>query len=293
MQSNDKPFVGYNNGSEMWRDNAVSYGIDEAINISRSYLDLNLKREHSDDERQFCREMFAAMFYATADRVNPNNLVYPFDHKTAEERTETSYYHLNRLHNSMCARSIDSLINDSCYKTNFYNLEIATMKAIVDYGFSRVCLILVFHYQYNGSDGRLSTANREWAKGFIVQKEAFNRARLQTHATLIDGFCGYVRKLYQRLDAERFSLPGKEEHGEFVSDVEIKRAITTSNDGNGFSTGYAIGHNPEAVDQWVCWQFAVRDGVRHFNWGVYADDEQTVIDSYIGRVFVALNSKAV
>jgi hypothetical protein len=44
MQPNDKPIVGYNDGSEMWRDNASSYGIDEAICISRSYLDMNLKR---------------------------------------------------------------------------------------------------------------------------------------------------------------------------------------------------------------------------------------------------------
>ena len=89
--------------------------------------------------------------------------------------------------------------------------------------------------------------------------------------------------------AERFALPGDFERGEFVNGYEIQRAIVTSDDGNGFLRGYAIGHNPEAVSQWVCWQFAVRDGERHFNWGDYACDEQTVIDSYNARVFVALN----
>jgi len=291
--SNEKPVIGYNDGSEMWRDNALSYGIDEAIIIIRSYLELNLKREHSDDEGQFCREIFAAMYYTTADRINPDNIIYPKDIETADERMESSYYHLNRLHNSKCARGIDGLIKDSCYKTNFYNLKIAAMMAIMEYGFPRICSVLAFHYQDNGSDGRLSSENRNWANNFTVHEKAFNNARLQSHATVINGFCNYVRELYQALDAKRSALPGKEESGEFNGNFEIKRAIVTSDDGKGFSTGYAIGYNPKAVDSWVCWQFAVRDGERVFNWGVYHEDEQVVIDSYNARVFVALNSKAV
>jgi hypothetical protein len=71
--------------------------------------------------------------------------------------------------------------------------------------------------------------------------------------------------------------------------VQLKRSITTSDDGKGFQTEYAIGHNAAAADPWVCWQFAIRDGERHYNWGVYCDDEQTAVDAYIARVFVALN----
>jgi len=170
MPPNDKPFTGYDNGSEAWHDNVSSYGIDEAIVISRSYLDLNLKREHSDDEGQFCLQMFMAMYHATADRINPNNLVYPYDFETAEKRTESSYYHLSRLHNSKCARGLDSLINDSCYKTSFYNLKIAALVAIMEYGFPRICSILAFHYQSHCNDGRLSDANRSWANTKLQSK---------------------------------------------------------------------------------------------------------------------------
>jgi hypothetical protein len=288
MQPNEKPFEGYKNGEEMWRDNVLSHGIDEAIIITRNYLDMNLKRKHSLDERQFCNELFAGFFFATTGRLDPRKLVYPYDYKTAHERTEFSYYHASRETNTACTRGIDSIIRDSQYETDFYNLEIAAMKAVLDYGFPRICAVLAFNYKDKARDARFSPENRRWVAGFSKHENSFCDTWLQSHATLIDAFCCYVRKLYQDFDAERFALPGQEESGEFNSGVEIKRAITTFDDGKGFSTGYAIGHNPNAVE-WVCWQFAVRDGVRHFNWGVYGSEEQTAMDSYIARIFVALS----
>jgi hypothetical protein len=286
MPHSDNPI---STGLEMWHDNVLSYGIEEAFTISRNYLDMNLKREHSREERQFCRELFAAMFEATASRVDPNKLVYPYSLETAEERTESSYYSSYRMKNTQCAYGIDSLISDSCYKSNFYNYEIAALRAIQDYGFPRICMVLAFNYRNKENDARFTSANKRWASEFPIQEKAFNDAWLQSHAILIDSFCDCVRKLYLELNAERFALPGNEEHGEFVGGVEIKRAITTSNAGNGFSTGFAIGHNPEAVSPWVCWQFAVREDKRHYYWGIYGEAEQTAIDAYNARVFVALN----
>jgi len=289
MQPNENPSVGCNDGSEMWHDYVLKYGFDEALIICRNYLNLNLKREHSDDEYQFTRELFFTMFQATSNRTDPDKLVYAHDCKTAYDFTEPTYYHKSRDLNTACAKGIDRLISDSYYKENYYNLKMAAICAIHDYGFQRVCLVLGFNFQFKGNDARFSTANRQWANTFIVQEEAFNDTWLQSHATLVNSFCDYIRELYNELDAERFMLPGSEEHGEFVSGREIKRAITTSDDGNGFSTGYAIGYNPDAVEPWVCWQFAVRDGERHYNWGVYSSNEQAAIDSYNSRVFVALN----
>ena len=291
MLSNNEtlaPLSGYNHGSEMWRDNASSYGIDEAIIITRNYLDLNLKREHSDEEGQFCLELFAEMFHATASRTDVSKIVYPYDLENADKRLETSYYYLSRMKNTECARGIDLLIKDSCYKTNYYNLKIAAMRAILEYGFQRICHVLAFNYQNNTSDGRLSSANRCWTNEFSVCEKAFNDAWLHSHPITVDGFCKYIRELYQSLDAERFALPGNEEHGEYIRGYEIKRAIITSDD-EGFSTGYAIGRNPEAMQRWVCWQFAIRDGERSYNLGIYCDDEQTSIDAYNARVFVALS----
>ena len=278
----------YNNGGEMWRDNATSYGIDEAISFSRSYLDLNLKREHSDEESQFTLEMFSAMYYATKDRIVPIKLVYPYDFETASKREESSYYYLNRLHNSKCAQDIDNLIADYCYKTNFYNLKTAAMMAIMDYGFPRVCMILAFHYQQNDVDGRLSSTNKKWIKNFTGHYGAFKNARLQSHATVIDGFCNHIRELYQTLSAEKTALLGNEVHDEFDGDTEIKREITVSDNGHGYSYGYAIGHNP-ITDEWVCWRFTVHNNEKYFNWGVFSENEQMAIDSCNARMFVAFN----
>jgi len=295
----------YKNGSEMWRDNAMTYGIDEAIVICRNYLDMNLKREHSKDEGQFCRELFSAMYRATADRAVPKNIIYSYNRQIAHERTESSYFHASRELNMKCANGINTLIADSGYKVNFYNLEIAAMRAIQEYGFQRVCTVLAFNYQKRSRDGQFSAINKEWANGFVVPEDGFYGIYLQAHPILIDAFCDYVRVLYQELGAERFALPGNEESGEFVGgygdeddDCEhfggygIKRAIITTHghlDSEGLTTGYAIGHNPDAVAPWVCWQFAVREGKRVYNNGIYGIDEQDAIDAYNARVFVALN----
>ena len=56
MDSNNKPPNAYNSGEDMWRDNAVSHGIDEAVTICANYLEMNLKRGLSDDEKNFSRE---------------------------------------------------------------------------------------------------------------------------------------------------------------------------------------------------------------------------------------------
>ena len=195
MDTNSKPFSGYDTGYDFWRDNAVSYGIDEAIIISNNYLDMNLKSEHSDDERQFCREIFAAVYEATVDRDDPTKIVYPYDFKEANERGEVDDYHESRRRNGESARGIDELIYDSCYKTNFYNLEIAAMIAVLRYGFTRVNMILAFNIQKREYDGRYSSANKRWANTVTVPEKAFNGSYLNAHACLVDSFTGYVRKL--------------------------------------------------------------------------------------------------
>jgi len=291
MLPNEQPFNGYKDGAEMWHANVLKHGIAEATTICSNYLDLNLRRKRPDEEMELCREMFRAMCEATAGRVLFNKIVYPFNFTKANERMETTYFNQSKELNRRCARSIDRIIADSCYKPDSYNLELAAMCAIHDYGFPRICSVLAFNYQSKINEPRFSKRNCEWTNCFTVHEEAFHDAWLQAHAILIDGFCTYVRRLHQLIDGERVSLPGKEERGEFVGNVEIKQSIITSGD-NPFQTGYAIGHNPNAVEPWVCWQFAVRDGTRHFNWGEYGDNLQSAIDSYNARVFVALSKAA-
>lgn len=245
MNCSDKPFKGYNSGADMWHDNVLSYGIDEAVIIGGNYLALNLKREHSSDERQFCRELFEAIYEDVAGKIDSAKLVYPYDIKTANERMEASYYHENRQRNADCTKGIDAIISDSCYETNFYNLEIAAMKAIVDYGFPRVNQLLAFNIQKRRSDGRFTSANRRWSETFIMPESAFSSAYLNAHSILIDSFVTYTRKFYDDLGADRFVLPGQMEDGdsEPVHGYQMIRSVMFNK-----SQGYVIAHNPDAVD---------------------------------------------
>ena len=197
MLADNKPLSGYIDGSNMWRDNVATYGKEMAVTISRSYLELNLKREHSKDELQFCRELFWDMLDTAFCETDSSEPAYPYDLKTAHARAETSQYHASRKSSMECAQGIDRLISKSCYQPNFYNLEMAAMCAVLDYGFDRAGLVLAFNYQSKGYDGRLTQDNRRWADGFTVP-EAFNSAWLQSHAILIDGFCSHFRKMHGR-----------------------------------------------------------------------------------------------
>jgi len=268
-------------GGDMWRDNVSDYGIDEAVIICKNYLNLNLKREHPDDERKFCRELFTAMFEATAGKTDTAKLVYPYSFEEANKRMETEYYNKSRKRNSDCAKGIDAIIGDSCYKANCYNLEIAAMRAVMDYGFPRVNLVLAFNIQRRESDVRISPESRKWAETFTVPEKSFISAYLDSHAGLIDTFVSYVRELYATLCAGRYALPGSYDYNsELVNGYAIMRSIMVDDE-----QGYVIAYNPESCDPCVCWQFMIRDGARQYNLGVYGS-EQHVTDSYIARVIV-------
>jgi hypothetical protein len=180
---------------------------------------------------------------------------------------------------------MDKLISSSCYDVNFYNLEIAAMMAVMEYGFNRVNLVLAFNINHHISDMRYSQANKRWAKEFTIPEEAFNNTWLQSHAVLVEDFTGYVRKLYEGLGADRFVLPGNEERGEFVHGYEIIRSVMFS-----ANQGFAIANNPQAVDEFVCWQFTEDNGQRDYYWGIYGS-KQAALDGYNSRVFLAFNRK--
>ena len=154
MDYSSKPFNDYDTGYEFWHDNVTRYGINKAIGICRRYLDMQVKSELSDDEKGFCLEVFKAVYEATADKVIPSKLVYPYSFETANDRMETSYFHKNQAMNRECACAIDEAISASCYKTNFYNLELAAMSVIGGHGFQRVNNVLAHQIQKHESEYR-------------------------------------------------------------------------------------------------------------------------------------------
>ncbi|MDL2234673.1 DUF4314 domain-containing protein [Christensenellaceae bacterium OttesenSCG-928-L17] len=268
----------YETGADFWRDAATGYGIQEAAGICGRYLNTQLGMELNREEKQFCRELFAAMLEDTAVPTDPAKVVYPYPFQTADERGEVDFYHFSRERNQACAQAIDDAIHKSSYRANYYNLEIAAMKVIHEYGFERVKALLAHHIQSCEYDGRYSAANKKWAAGITVPEKAFDHAILNAHAILLDDFARYAREKHTELDAERFALPGREEAGQFVHGYEILRTIQFNND-----RGLALGHNPAAVEPFVTWQFTVDNGKREFYWGHYKSDEKSAQDDYTTR----------
>lgn len=291
MEYNAKPYNSYNSGTEFWRDNAISYSIEKAVIICRNYLNMQLKSEISNDERQFCWEVFMAMYEDTARRwqtflssgkADSAKLVYPYSLDEANKRMEVSLFHENRNLNQMCACAIDKAISESHYKTNYYNLELAVMVVVSKYGFERVNAILAHHIQNHKSDGRYSISNKNWAQSFKLPDNAFGF--LASHATLIEDFTAYIRKLYTDLHAERFALPGQEEQGEdIVHGYKIIRSVTFCN-----GQGFVIGYNSDAVSPYVVWRFKTEEGQKEYFWGYYTDDEQSAADNYIAQCLFIL-----
>lgn len=274
----------YETGADFFRDTAVSHGTEEALSICGRYLGTQLRKELPEDEKIFCCELFAAIYEETASRTDPAKLVYPYDFQTAKDRWETSHYHDSGKRNAECAHAIDEIINASCYEPNYYNLELAAMKAVHDFGFNRVNLVLAHNIQQRENDGRFTSANKRWAREFSVGEEAFGGATLNAHPVLIDGFARHTRKLYDAVGAERFALPGRPESGEAVHGYEIVRAVTFDN-----QRGFAIGLNPNAANTFVAWQFTVENGRRDYYWGHYADELGSAAQSYIARTLVHMS----
>ena len=277
----------YETGADFWKDTASKHGLEEATGICGRYLSMQIKTD-SDEERQFCRELFVAMHEATVGRADLARIVYPYSFEEAAVRNEASFYNENRDRNAYCAQAIDSEINASRFETNRYNLKLAVLSVIQEYGFVRVNAVLAHNLQKSGWDGRYSRTNKEWAAEITLPDGAFDYAYLKAHPILVEDFTKYTRKLYEDLGAERFALPGHEESGQMVHGYEILRTIQFSND-----RGLAIGHNPAAAQPFVTWQFTVENGKRDFYWGHYKSDEKGAGDDYSVRVATYMSGEQV
>jgi hypothetical protein len=275
--------IKYETGADFWRDILRSHGLEEGIVICGRYLSAQIKTD-SREEKQFCRELFTAMYEDTARRSNPDKLVYPYDLMTAKERTEIYFYHNSRMINTECAQFIDDAIYKSCRMPNYYNLDMAVMSAVHDYGFERVKAILTYNISERGYDGRFSDINKEWAAAFDHPENAFESAILHAHPILVDGFTKDFRRLYDDLGAERFALPGRDKSGHAVHGYEIIRSISFDD-----QRGFAIGHNPEAVLPYVAWQFTAENGKQDYYWGNYFNNLTGAAGNYAARVIVHMS----
>jgi hypothetical protein len=279
--------IRYETGADFWRDMVTQHGLKDALGICGRYLKAQLKTQ-GDEERRFCRELFDAMIKDTAGRADVDKIIYPYPFEKAIERNESSHYHDSRLMNNGHALLIDTAIQQSCYRRDFYNLGIAAMVAICDCGFERVRAVLSHNISSRKYDGRFSHTNREYVSDFDLPAEAFSGAILNSHPILIDGFANHFRKMYGELDAAGLTLPGEPEAGCVVKGYEVVRSIWFDD-----QRGFAIAHDPNAVSPYVCWQFSAEGKARDFYWGIYCATEREATLGYTTRILIHMKDETV
>ena len=216
----------FKDGADFSRDHASRLGLEDAVGICGRYLDTQLRREISPVEKAFCGELFAAAYEAAASLPNPAWAIYPHTFKEAGERGELDAYHESAQRNGDCAKALDHTMNESCYKTNYYNLKIAAYKAVLEMGFERVNAVVAYNIHKHNYDGRFSSANKRWAAALDLPEKAFDYAYMSAHPILIDGFANHIRELYAELSAERFARPWQPEKPSVVG--QIKEAQETA-----------------------------------------------------------------
>lgn len=68
-------------------------------------------------------------------------------------------------------------------------------------------------------------------------------------------------------------------NSESVKGYKIMQAVCLSND-----RGFALAHNPNAVQPWVSWRFTDTGGARDYYWGRYYDNKQSALQNFEKRV---------
>lgn len=139
-------------------------------------------------------------------------LLYPYSLSEATRLDERDLWHASYKENCDCARAIEQAIAEN-YKDNC--LQDGTAPIISRYGFDRVDFVLAATIRENMSDGRFSSANKEWTKGFYIPKEDHRRDFcVGSHPGLTDIFLNQVRKAWDKLNLFDTSHCESEQTGE-------------------------------------------------------------------------------
>lgn len=124
--------------------------------------------------------------------------VYLWSLQEAQKLNEVDLWRESYKENCTCARAIEQCIDEN-YADNRLNTDAA--KDIIDrFGFNRVNWVLANTIQRKDFDGRISQANKEWAKGFYIPNDDIRwHYEVSSHPGLTDLFANRVRHEWQSL----------------------------------------------------------------------------------------------
>ncbi len=89
---------------------------------------------------------------------------------------------------------------------------------IREHGIDRVLYVLANTVQQKSWDGRFSSDNKKWAKGYAISEDTLNRCFVvESHPAVVDGFINRIRKMEQGKSKIYFTkIEEKDDYGETV-----------------------------------------------------------------------------
>jgi hypothetical protein len=130
--------------------------------------------------------------------------------------------HEERRLNVECGQAIEQAISETFVPgamagTGYYDNEIAVKKVIYVYGADRVAGVLAANINSHDFDGRLTMANKEWAKAITTNDKPGHY--ISTHLTIINTFANKLREFIQKEEENNgFEAPEKSETSKDVED---------------------------------------------------------------------------
>ena len=123
--------------------------------------------------------------------------VYRYSLREAIRNEEQDLWRESLKESCDCARAIEHAIGENYHDNRLDDCA----KAIIErYGFNRVNWVLANTVQQKAEDGRISAANKEWAKGFSIPNDDVRwHFTVESHPGLTDIFLNQARKAWQAL----------------------------------------------------------------------------------------------
>lgn len=120
--------------------------------------------------------------------------------------SEIDKTHEERKLNRECGQAIEKAIRETYVSgemagTGTYDTKAAAKTVIDIYGTDRVADVLAENINYHNSDGRISSANKEWAQTITVSDRPEHY--FDTHIAIIEMFANNFRKVVQEQEQQR------------------------------------------------------------------------------------------
>ena len=188
--------------------------------------------------------------------------IYPYSLEYAMQHDERNQWRESYQVSCDCARAIERAIDDN-YDGQCLSDD-AAVSILSEYGFDRVNWVLANTIREKEHDGRISRANKEWAKAYFVPQDTTQfQFVVNSHPGLTNLFVNDVRRVWRELglfDKSHCTGTGDDYDGKvLVLDPTVLKDKYKSPDFQLFLADGGFGCSPTARGRRVYGQF-LKDG---------------------------------